>query len=119
MEIKNLLDTPHDMDLDLWKVNIESCSPTSTSELLLIEPPPHIDPFVDVKNMLGVEGLASYDFLGVDILLSHHRIWIGPFLFKHLCPYYVDVASLLVEVVIVQNIFENIHRLMVGAKRFR
>ena len=47
MEIKNLLDIPHDMDLDLWKVNSESCSSsTSTSELLLIEPPPHVDPFV-------------------------------------------------------------------------
>ena len=117
MEIKNLLDTPHDMDLEVWKANSESCSPTSTSEPLLIEPPPHVDHFVDVKDMLGIEGLASYDFLGVDLLLSHHRIWIGPFLFKHLCPYYV--TSLLVGVVIVRNYFENIYRLMVGAKQSR
>ena len=40
MEIKNFLNTPHDMDLDLWKVNSESCSSsTSTLEPLLIEPP--------------------------------------------------------------------------------
>ena len=70
--------------------------------------------------MLGVESLGSYDFFGVDLLLSHHhRIWIGPFLFKHLCPYYVDMASLLVGVGIVRNYFENIHRLMVGAKQSR
>ena len=118
MEIKKLLDTPHDMDLYLWKVNSKSCSsPTSTSEPLLIEPLPRVDPYVDVNNVLGVEGLGSYDFLGVDWLLSHHKIWIGLFLFKHLCPYYVDVASLLFGVVIVRNCFENIHRLMVGAKR--
>ena len=98
-----MLDTPHDMDLDLWKVNSESCSSsTSTSEPLLIDPLTHVDPYVDVKNMLGVESLGSYDFLGVDLLLSHHhRVWIEPFLFKHLCPYYVDMASLLVGVVIV------------------
>ena len=121
MEIKNLLDTPHDMDLDLWKVNSESCSSsTSTSEPLLIEPLTHVDPYVDVKNMLGVESLGAYDFLGVDLLLSHHlRVWIGPFLFKHLCPYYVDVISLLDGVVIVLNCFENIHRLLVGAKQSR
>ena len=93
--------------------------PTSTSEPLLIEPLTHIDPYVDVKNMLGTESLGSYDFLEVDLLLSHHRVLIGPFLFKHLCPYYVDVASLLVGVVIMQNCFENIHRLMVGAKQSR
>ena len=55
------------MDLDLWKVNIESCSPASTAEPLLIESPPHVDPFVDVKNVLNLEGLASYDFLGIMI----------------------------------------------------
>ena len=121
MEINNLIDNPHDMDLDLWKVNSESCSSsTSTSEPLLIEPLTHVDPYVDVKNMLGVESIGSYDFLGVDLLLSHHhRVWIGPFLFKHLCPYYVDMASLLVGVGIVRNYFENIHRLMVGAKQSR
>ena len=63
-----------------------------------------------------MESFGSYDFLGVDILLSHRRVWIRSFLFKHLCPYYVDIASLLVGVVIVWNYFENIHRLMVGAK---
>ena len=67
--------------------------------------------------MLGVESLGSYDFLGVDLLLSHRRVWIGLFLFKLLCPYYVDMASLLVGVVIVRNYFENIYRLMVGADR--
>ena len=70
--------------------------------------------------MLGVEGLGSYDFLGVDLLLSHHhKVWIGPFLFKHLCPYCVDMTSQLVGVVIVGNCFENIYMLMVGAKQSR
>ena len=83
MLFRSLLDAPHDIDLDLGKVNIESCSSsTSTSEPLLIELLTHVDPYVDVKNMLGVESLGSYDFFGVDLLLSHHRIWIWPFLFK-------------------------------------
>ena len=62
MEIKNLLDTPHDMDLDLWKANIESCSPASISEPLLIESPPHVDPFVDVKNVLNFFDLPHAHF---------------------------------------------------------
>ena len=92
MEIKIFLDSPHHMDLDLCKVNIESCSfPSSVSDLHLIEFPPYVDLSMDVKTMLGGEGLGLYHFLG---------IWIGSFLGKPTCSYFVDSAPLVVGIVI-------------------
>ena len=96
-EIENLLDSPHEMDLELCKINSKSCSsPSSTSDSHLIEPPPHVDPYVDVKNELGVTGFGSYDFLGVDFFLSHHKVWIGSVFGKPIDLYFVDSTSLLI-----------------------
>ena len=68
--------------------------------------------------MLSWGDVESYDFLGVDYLLSHDTVQLGTFLFKFKSPYYVVIAHMLVRVNIWSNWIEIMCRLMVGAQLF-
>ena len=119
IQAENLLDSLPVMDLDLCQDNIESCfSPSSASISLSIEPPSYVEPYVNEKNVLSWGDVGSYDFLGIDHLLSHDRVWIGSFLVKNIYPCYVDGAPLLVKIIVLWGWMQDMHKLMVGAQGF-
>ena len=120
MEIQHLLESPSVVDLDPCQVDIESCSSQFVdSNPLTLEPPPHVDNCVNEKNMLSWRDVESYDFLGVDHLLSHDTVQLGTFLLKFISPYYVVIAHLLVGFNTLWGwIVDNTFKLIVGVRLF-
>ena len=111
--------SPSIVDVDSCQVTIEFCSfPSIVSNPLSLEPPPHVDHLVNDKNVLSWGDVESYDFLGIDHLLSHDKAQVGLFLLKFISPYYVVLAHLLFRVNIWWNWIEIMCRLMVGVQRF-
>ena len=81
--------------------------------------PPHVDHLKNDKNVLSWGDVESCDFLGIEHLLSHDTVRIGPFLLKFISPYHVIVAHLLVGFNILWGwIVVNMYRLMVCVLRF-
>ena len=111
--------SPFVVDVDPCQVTIESCSFSSVvSTPLSCDPPPQDDNFVNDKNVLSWGDIESYDFVGIDYLLSHNTVQIGTFLLNFISPYYVVIAHLFVGVNMCWNWIETMCRVVVSVLRF-
>ena len=73
---------------------------------------------MSAQNILGGEGRELVDFVGIDHLLSHNRVWIDSFLYDQTYPYSVDIVYSLVGVIMLRGCNENMQEFMVGTKGF-
>ena len=75
--------------------------------------------FLRTRRHLSWGDIESYDFLGVDYLLSYDTVQLGTFLLKFVSPYYVVIVHLLVGFNTLWGwIVVNMYRLMVCVLRF-